>query len=83
VRSDRAGPRAARRIFGFLEHARETRFRVRKITFIVTPRFAAGLKNQAISPMACSKNARIRASWVKFQKSKRENRQGRQGRQVW
>jgi hypothetical protein len=56
--------------FGLLEHLRETRFGVPKITFIVTPPFTKCLKNQADLRVQCSKNARIRASWVKFQKSK-------------
>jgi hypothetical protein len=58
--------------FGLLEHVRETRFHVPKITFIVTPPFSAGRKNQAELKTRCSKNARIRASgisWAKFQKS--------------
>jgi len=59
-----------------LEHLAKTRFGVPKITFIVTPPFAEGLKNQAILRAACSKNARIRASWAKFQKSFRGQESG-------
>jgi hypothetical protein len=55
--------------FGFLERARKTRFSVPKITFIVTPPFAAGLDKEAIPCATCSTNARIRASWPKFQNS--------------
>src|SRR5262245_34603749 len=60
---------AERLIFGFLEHLRETRFGVPKITSFVTPPISKVLENQAVSPTACSKNARIRAGWVKFPKS--------------
>ena len=56
-------------IFGLLEHLRETRFTVPKITSFVTPPFVKSLKNQADLPTESSNNARIRASWVKFQKS--------------
>jgi hypothetical protein len=62
--ADRAGSN-----FGVLEHRRETRFGVPKITFIVISPFSKRLKNQADSHAPCSKNARIRASWAKFQKS--------------
>jgi hypothetical protein len=60
------------RIFGFLEHLRETRFTVPKITSSVTRPFAKHLENLADLRAACSKNARIRAAWPhgqKFQKS--------------
>jgi hypothetical protein len=51
------------------DHLRETRFPVSKITFIVTPPFSKGLKNQADLYRHRSKNARIHAAWPKFQNS--------------
>ena len=60
---------SAEGIFGSFEHLRETRFTVPQITFIVTPGCVSALENRAVLPTACSKNARIRASWAKFQKS--------------
>jgi hypothetical protein len=47
--------------FGFLDHLRETRFSVPKITSFVTRPFSALLENEAVLPTARSKNARIRA----------------------